>query len=499
MTDLLRHLLSASYLYAQNTYPPRTVPPAFLAWAFLLTLGAVAAWRWKRKLKMADCSCLGAKVALWSCVAGLFLVVLRFQVTGALSARVWSLSATALALGAPLAHGLGHLLKRSAPARRLVRALACGLSPRDEPLPGAWRLASAVVHLFGLYSLARYGGVGWWPAALVVTCLLAAAWGQGRLTGRRDLRLVRLELLTPLLLPYGTCLLRWLLGDLLRVDLLPYQAFPYPDPWSPWFSLRATLAAGTAWVLLTIVAFLRRCRFRRLSVALAGYAILALVLSWYAAFVFMQRSHGASGSDPYCYLQMGVDLAERGTPLHSFPLASLARDAQLPVWPTVHLGYHPPTIGTLASTVWPIGWPLLLVPFYWLGGEGALLWAAPALTALGACLVFTAARDLWPERANRIGWISAAVAALLVTTSQESMLRSLVPMADAAAQTFSILTLLCLLRARRGDSLRWGALGGASFAMAYFVRHPQLPLGLAALCPCSCQELGRGNAGYTIS
>jgi len=56
-----------------------------------------------------------------------------------------------------------------------------------------------------------------------------------------------------------------------------------------------------------------------------------------------------------------------------------------------------------------------------------------------------------------------------------------VPMADAAAQMWSVFALWALARAHRRDSLGWSAVAGACYAMAYTVRHPQLFLGCAAV------------------
>jgi hypothetical protein len=54
-------------------------------------------------------------------------------------------------------------------------------------------------------------------------------------------------------------------------------------------------------------------------------------------------------------------------------------------------------------------------------------------------------------------------------------------MADAAAQLFTMLTLWMLLRGRHSHPWGYGLLAGLSFGLAFFIRHPQLPLGLAAL------------------
>jgi hypothetical protein len=178
---------------------------------------------------------------------------------------------------------------------------------------------------------------------------------------------------------------------------------------------------------------------------------------------------------------MAIDLAETGSPLHDFPLAGLARELELPTWPAVHIGYQPPFFGNRSPTMWPIGWPLLLVPFYWLGRLNALYFVAPLMSALALIATWFLAGELLREEPTATRRAVAALTVFLVATSPEGAERMLVPMADASAQLFSMLTLWLLLRGQRDRPLLHGLLAGASFGMAYFIRHPQLPLALAAL------------------
>ncbi|GEM_PF-826976 len=557
MISLLRHLLDASYLYAQNPTPLGHWGVSQLLGALALLVGLALAWRRARRAKGAG----AAPVTFWGCLAGLILLILHIYTSGALSARIWYLSASALAIAAPLAHWL--LSRRWPPqAYLLSKALAARLTPDDPPLPWTWQAALGLIHLLGFYLVSRQG-VGYWPAGLALAALCLAGLAQARHGGNRGRpplepnggwRGLRIELLTPLALLYMAGLLRLLLAEGLGIPVEVYQAFPYPDPWSPWFDLSVVGTASVAWVLISTGAFVwRSARPRPAAGAWLGLGMLALGLGWYVATAIIHLSHGASGSDPYCYLQMAVDLAEHGTALHDFPLVALAREANIPVWPAVHVGYSPPArqvlfhhmvnekqnlsaAGTLAPTVWPIAWPLILVPFYWLGGEAAILWAAPLCALLAALLTWELARATGTSHLHhetrewkssgampRIVTLSASegsrshkaeilrfaqndssntlnetntregplrqmfrpytagLAGLIAITSYESLLRSLVPMADAAAQMLTVLTLLCLVRARRRDALPWAALAGVSLGLTYFVRHAQLPLGLAAL------------------
>jgi hypothetical protein len=294
-------------------------------------------------------------------------------------------------------------------------------------------------------------------------------------------RPLRIELLAPLAVPYAAVLLQWLIGNVVGVDTQPYHAYAYPDLWSPWFDPGIPWLIATAWMLVSTASYLVRARpgTERWLARLASLAGLA----WLVVVFVRHLSRGAGGSDPFAYLQMAADLATTGDLRHAFPLASLAARAGVPLWPLVPVGYHPP-LGGIAATVWPPGWPALLAPLYRLGGESLALWGAPLCLLLAAWLTFRLAREVWrppPDRVSRdVRWAAILGAALLLT-SHEAVTRALVPMADAAATAGTLSTLLALIRARRTDDLRWSAAAGLALALAYSVRHPLLPLALAAV------------------
>jgi hypothetical protein len=178
---------------------------------------------------------------------------------------------------------------------------------------------------------------------------------------------------------------------------------------------------------------------------------------------------------------MAVDLAETGSPLHHFPIAEQAKELSLPTWPTVHIGYHPPRSDNTAPTMWPLGWPVLMVPFYWLGGLDLLYFVAPLMALLSLLVCWFLVNEVLKDTKQHTRWIVAALTCFLVATSPENVERLLVPMADAASQLFTLLTLWLLLRGRHARPLFHGFFAGASFGMLFFIRHPQLPLGIAAI------------------
>jgi hypothetical protein len=197
---------------------------------------------------------------------------------------------------------------------------------------------------------------------------------------------------------------------------------------------------------------------------------------------------GVTGSDPYAYVQMALDLAQHGSVRHPFPLAGLASDLGLPTWPTVPVGYNPPADGW-AATVWPAGWPVMLAGAFRLGGERALLLLAPLCHLGAALLTGLLGLELTCGRNRRARWAVAGLAALLALTSREGVLRSLVPMADAAASLCGAAMFLTLLRASRRNSLRLSLAAGALWGLTYDIRHPQLALGLAGLTLLAAPDL----------
>lgn len=361
---------------------------------------------------------------------------------------------------------------------------------RSKELAGPrWSLAmlgvSLLLHVGRIYAPGVPSARIWYISAALLAAgppvYASVTWA----TGRTRLPAVRwrAEVLAVGLIVCVAAALWWLVEGLLGVDTALYAAFPYPDLWSPWFD-RGIVIVATIMGLIVMAWRAIADDHGGWSVAgwLPGVALFLGAMAWYAVATARHLSHGATGSDPYCYLQMAVDLAEGGTPRHVFPLAEAARETGLPIWPTLPVGYRPLLRDGAAPTVWPIGWPLLLALLYRLGGESLAMWGAPLCNAATAVFVLLLAREMHdelgssPARSCLVGGLAAA----LVFTSREVLLRALVPMADAAAQMFSVVSLWALARGYRRDELRWSALAGGLFALAYTVRHPQLWLGFAA-------------------
>jgi hypothetical protein len=499
----LQRLLDPAYLYALNLGPLGRWGAVYLAWALLLVAGLSAALVWRQRSRL-----VVSTVTVAACGAGLLAVALRlaapylvglktvqslspaarYLLLEAWTARVWPLSATLVALLIPAL----HLLSRHGLPPLFQSHVDVLVGSTDNETQHVTRntqhatqntqILLATLHLAGLawlwYTADR---PLWWAvpslAALVALPLLARP------------RRLRLETLGPMFVAYGSAAAYWLLAHRLQIDVDEYQAFSLPDPWSPWFDVPAVVTASVTLALFIQVRLLVSKEtgfFGKNPVSPLGRHTLALglallVAAWLAVAVIAHRTHGVTASDPYCYVQMAIDLAERGTALHEFPLAGLARDLGLPTWPAVHIGYHPPGLDDRAPTMWSIGWPLLMAPLYALGGLNALYWAAPLMGALALVATWLLVDDVLSGQPRAERWTVAALCCALVATSPEGSERLLVPMADAAAQLFTVLTVWLLLRGQRSRRALYGALAGACFGAAYFVRHPQLPLGIAAV------------------
>lgn len=395
---------------------------------------------------------------------GTVLVLIRPMVAGPLSARVWAVACTFCALlSLPLGWLEAHLARRGSTLGALARRRSL------------WQWLGVAAHVLGLTVLAIAIDQGVWLIAVALVAVTVASLGCRP-------RGLRLTTISPLLPVYALVTLSLVLEGPLAVDLAPYQAFPYPNPWSPWFDVGSLCAAGvlgTLWLTAAALWPKRTPRTRNLALLSA-----ALAAAWFVTSTARHLTRGVTGSDPYCYLQMAADLVERGSLLHRFPLITTLAEAGLQTWLGVHVGYQVIGQSQMAPTVWPMGWPVLLAPLYSLFGEGAAYLAAPLWALVGAAATWRITTALC-SRSGKRRFIAAGCAALVVVTSAEVFLRSIVPLADAASLALAVLTMLLLMRAHRstatGRALAWWTGAGLAFGMAYLVRHPSLMLGVGVL------------------
>ncbi|MEJ2211017.1 MAG: hypothetical protein P8129_18540, partial [Anaerolineae bacterium] len=407
--------------------------------------------------------------------------------------RIWPYSLASLAL---LGTQTYHLRGVELPGwlSRQLRILAFRPLPDEPPDPArtaglaAWA-AGLGLHLagIGLVIGARYG----WPLWTAPLVLLALLLPQAPLLASRRAGLWRrrpdLMALTPLLAAYGATAL-WLLYRWLGITIRGWQGLAFPDPMTSLFYVDGVVLAAVAYALLCQL-HVSAQGLSRPALLWRGAAagLLVVALAWAGIVYLGKRTHGATASDPYAYAQMGVDLAERGTFLHRYSLFEDVIPLGIAWAPLQPVGYHIPRndLGDCPS-VWATGASALLAGGYALLGEVGLYVTTPLVALLALAATGALAYEALRGAPRGVRALTAAITVALLATSPEHVDRLLVPMADAPAQLFTVLTLLFLLRgtrhlaAGRLSALDW-LLAGLSFAWAYWVRHTQLVLALPAL------------------
>jgi hypothetical protein len=266
-------------------------------------------------------------------------------------------------------------------------------------------------------------------------------------------------------------------------------------------SLNGVLYLPLSLIVMSAYAFAISCRWsvadeRRLEIGdwrFVKWSALALVAGtviWAIWTALTLRTHGVTGSDPYAYAQMGVDLATRGTVFHAFPLVGLTYDLGVSSFPIVHVGYKIPNDASrMATTVWPPGYAVATALAFFFAGETGLYLITPLLGLISLAVVgwfaYTVSRIAYfvtaePSDAIRdtryeirnTRYVIVAVTVFLTATSYQQVEWQMIPMADIAAQLFSILALTLALRA--GGSLILAALSGLALGLAFDIRYTQV-------------------------
>jgi hypothetical protein len=419
-------------------------------------------------------------------VAGLMLIASALAGVPLLSMRLLVFGANGLAV---LGSVRLWLLEREPVdlMQRHVRALRDGLDALQRPLPPLTSLMLLLLHAGGLLAWCvqqrRTWGLG---AALLLSLLSPQILNSLRLRRWR----VDLEALAPLILVYTVLLL----GVLVLAVAKLWFGFPHffvPPPWDSWLnpSLVALLAVPWA-VSLQVHSLLRSERREYLLLRGVGATLMMLTLLWASWTYLRLRTHGVTGSDPYCYAQMAIDMVQHGVPVHRFPWVRTMQQLGVFGEAGVHLGYHLPFAADRSATVWPIGQSLLLAAGHALGGEVGLYVTTPLLGLCSLLALAVLSWELLVGESRNVQWSVTGLAVFLLATSYAQIERLVVPMADAAAQLFTTLTIVLwvrTLRAARG--YLWAALAGLAFAAAYWARHTQLVVGLAVVAYAALQSL----------
>jgi hypothetical protein len=224
-------------------------------------------------------------------------------------------------------------------------------------------------------------------------------------------------------------------------------------------------------------------------VIVASVFLCAGVVSWAVWNALTLHTQGVTGSDPYAYAQMGVDLAQRGTVFHQFPLIRLTYELNIPSEPVIHIGYKlPQDVQRIATTVWPPGYAVFTALGYLLAGEQGLYLVTPLLSLLSLAVIWGLTHALLappsirteralprsasalapsgerngvrslramadsissPVREYSFAFVVAAITVALTATSYQQVEWQLIPMADIAAQLFSLLAVALAFRVAR--------------------------------------------------
>jgi hypothetical protein len=360
----------------------------------------------------------------------------------------------------------------------MMRAhLAALVFHQDDSRLGVWSSVAFVgVHLIGWIAFWRLLNQPMWWAAPTLIALLALP-----LIAFRSRGALAVETLAPLFFLYAILIVRYMAVRVVNAPV-PYQdESTLANARVLAFQIELAAIAACAYVFLAQVARLMRAR------ALIACAIFLSIaaFTWYGAETITHRTRGVTGSDPYAYAQMAIDLAMRGTPLHRFEIFSSIASLGITWYPVVHVGYELPINNQGdAATVWPIGGAVWIAGMFRAFGEPGIYLATPIAGLLSLLvLAFLVWETVWAKHASpiqRIAIVSISVA--LLATSWEQVDRSLVPLVDVQAQLWTMLAMWLTMRAARSKRVvMFGIAAGFALAIAYWVRHTQVFLALAMM------------------
>jgi hypothetical protein len=483
MLEKLRQLLSPEYLVVSEPGPPGNLWPLYLALGLFFAAGLAASlWLFATANRHLQDRRICAWLALWPSLLGFATVIGRFLEWPGWSARIWpySLALVILAVAALYLTWYRPIPPWVAAQLRVLALQHTSEKPHPR-LPtrlSAWFLCGLTLHLVGIGLI--LGGKYQWPLWTAPLILLGILLCQMPFQG--PYRLPSLMPLTPLFGAYAIVLL-WLLYRAMGISVIGWQGLRFPDPMVSLFYVDAVILAAAVHTFLCHTQWVAARKKRRLPFwATATLPLLAAALGWTAIIYLSKPTHGATASDPYAYAQMGVDLVERGTFVHRFPLFEQVSHLPIPWAATQPVGYHLPhnELGD-APSVWATGASVLFGGGYLLLGEKGLYLTTPLVAIASLAATWALVHEALRSQSRAFRSVVATLTVALLATSPEHVDRLLVPMADAAAQLFTVLTLLFLLRGARlatapRRSLVAFALAGLCFAWAYWTRHTQLVL-----------------------
>lgn len=354
---------------------------------------------------------------------------------------------------------------------------------RPPSLPLSLALTLLVVHTAALILVAQLARVPLWMVSALMLCFVIAQF----VPHAREI--VSPALLAPFLIVYVFVALRFVWLRVFGGAIEGYFDYTLPDA-RVLLQFEFLIGAAMLYSVLILFSFLVPRRGR--AVSLGACVTVLVIFVWAIAEYFGHRTFGATGSDPFAYVQMGMDLATRGTASHSFPLFPLISQTELLWYPIVHVGYHLPfNLDGDAITVWSIGGSLAYALAFRLAGENALYFVNPIFSLLSVIVSGLLAWELTRNEKITLRVVTTIVVVLIIATSNEIVNWAGVTMVDTQALVFSTLAMYCALRAYRTGNLWWTIGAGLCWSIAYFVRHTQLVIAVAFMPLLLCAPFAR--------
>lgn len=327
-------------------------------------------------------------------------------------------------------------------------------------------LSLALLHFFGIAALAYYFRLV--PAA--ATALIAAAIAIQFVTSA--------ALLAPLIFAYSVLAARVFLVRVMHGAVGGYFDYELPEWGLIFLHVGAATVASAAYT--TLIGASLVLRSRRQVALLAASSLTAVTLVWSMGVYLGSRTFGTTASDPYTYVQMGIDLARNGTAVHNFPLFPEFATAKIVWYPLIHVGYRLPMDQQGdAISVFPIGGSFVYAAVYRILGEAAIYYVNPLLTLAASIAAGLLAWELTRDDDCAIRLFTSSCTFAIVATANQQVVWAGVTMVDTQAELLSVLCLYFALRMRHDKSVWPPILSGASLGAAYWVRHTQIVLAVS--------------------
>ena len=359
----------------------------------------------------------------------------------------------------------------------LSRLLSYNLSAlaltRPPSLNLSVSLSLLLVHAFGLALVAQLTRVPLWIVAIVLAIFVLAQFFA------RLHEIISPALLAPFFFVYIFVTWRFVWLRVFGGEIEGYFDYTLPDP-RVLLHFEFFIGAAILYGALILCSFLVSPRTRAIHILTFLCALAVFV--WAAFEYFGHRTFGVTGSDPFAYVQMGVDLATRGTAAHRFELFPIIAAEKILWYPILHVGYRLPyNLQGDAITVWSIGGSFAYAFAYRIAGERALYLVNPFFSLLSILVSGLLAWELTRNESKTIRVVTTCLVAFIIATSNEILNWAGVTMVDTQALVFSTLAFYCALRVYRTGKWRWAIGAGVCWGFAYFVRHTQFVIAFAFL------------------